>query len=356
MEYYIHWYVQTHTFTSFKMSKFNGLSRKFTLLSLPLFMVGWAFYVAGFISELNKHTTFIGASKTISILCPYYVILIGGPFIIKLELLHAVLPGVASSVCAAMLSMLSTAYFTSVGATSFTCTAIITKGTPDLDADDDNSRSDDKFGNIKLMLTGLLLQGFSWSLILAFSTLYNYEPDSSERIITDSSESQCTFTPRVAQNINLVCLILAGVGWCVLSVGLYHTSEWPDEDVKYLSNSSYTFQLHPLFVSITLILINLGTCLQLRSTKKSIMICISVLGLVYFFILGDKVNSVLMILHECSSYNYYCSHEYKNTVKLILSGGVICIFFWGCSSAVWPFHRRYLPSQNRAWWKRSRFL
>ena len=333
------------------MSKFNGLSRKLTLLSLPLFMVGWAFYVAGFISELNKHTTFIGASKTISILCPYYVILVGGPIVIKLGLLHAVLPGVASSVCAAILSMLSTAYFTSVGATTFTCTAIVTKGTPDVDVDDDNS--DGSLQNIKLMLTGLLLQGFSWSLILAFSTLYDYQADSSERTIINSSESQCTFTPKIAQNVNLVCLILAGVGWCVLSVGLYHTSEWPDED-KHLSSSSYTFQQHPLFVSITLILINLATSLQIGSTKKSIMICTSVLGLVYFFLLGDKVNCVLMILHECSSYSYYCSHEYKYALKLILSGGVASIFFWGCSSAVWPFHRRHLPSQNRAWWKRLR--
>ena len=47
------------------MSKFNSLTRKLTLLSLPLFMVGWAFYVAGFISELNTHTNFIGAIKTI---------------------------------------------------------------------------------------------------------------------------------------------------------------------------------------------------------------------------------------------------------------------------------------------------
>ena len=219
------------------MSKFNSLSRKLTLLTLPLFMVGWAFYVAGFISELNKHTTFIGASKAISILLPYYTILIGGPFVIKLTLLQAVMSGVSSAVCAAIVSMMSTIYFPSVGATTFTCTAIlmITKGTvnPDVDMnnmDDDNYHSDGEtnLGNIKLMLTGLLLQGLSWSLILAFSTLYNYETDSSERIVitsTSLSEPQCTFAPRVARNINLVCLILAGVGWSVLSVGLYHTSE-----------------------------------------------------------------------------------------------------------------------------------
>ena len=152
------------------MSKFNSLSRKLMLLTLPLFMVGWAFYVAGFISELNKHTTFIGASKTISILLPYYTILIGGPFVIKLTLLQAVMSGVSSAVCAAIVSMMSTIYFPSVGATTFTCTTIlmITKGTvnPDVDMnnmDDDNYHSDGEtnLGNIKLMLTGLLLQGLS---------------------------------------------------------------------------------------------------------------------------------------------------------------------------------------------------
>lgn len=192
------------------MSKFNSLSRKLTLLSLPLFMVGWAFYVAGFISELNTHTTFIGALKTISILFPYYVILIGGPFVIKLGLLHAVLPGVASSVCSAILSMLSTAYFTSVGATTITCTAIVTKGTLD-------DSPDSKFANIKLMLTGLLLQGLSWCLILALSTFYAYELDSNERTI-NPSESQCAFTPRIAQNVNIICLILAMVCWCMFSL------------------------------------------------------------------------------------------------------------------------------------------
>ena len=129
-------------------------------------MVGWAFYVAGFISELNKHTMFIGALKAISILLPYYTILIGGPFVIKLTLLQAVMSGVFSAVCAAIVSMMSTIYFTSVGATAFTCTAIlmITKGTvnPDVDMnnmDDDNYHSDGEtnLGNIKLMLTGPLL-------------------------------------------------------------------------------------------------------------------------------------------------------------------------------------------------------
>ena len=329
------------------MSKFNSLTRKLTLLSLPLFMVGWAFYVAGFISELNECTTFIGAAKTVSIVCPYYIILIGGPFIIKLGLLHAVLPGVASSVCSAILSMLSTAYFTSVGATTFTCTAIITKGTLD-------NSPDSKFANIKLMLTGLLLQGLSWCLILAFSTFYDYEVDRNERIISPS-ELQCSFTPRIAQNINIICLILAMMGWCVFSVGLYCASGWsPDPDEKF--PSFYTSQHHPFFTSITLILINLAALLKVGSTNKKITICISILNVTYFYLLGDKSSSGLMILHECSDYDYYCSPEYKYALMLTLSGGVISIFFWGCSSAVWPFYRRHLPRQNRAWWKRSGLL
>lgn len=342
----------------FKMSKFNGLSRKLTLLSLPLFMVGWAFYVAGFISERNKHTTFIGDSKTISILLPYYVILVGGPVVIKVGLLHAVLPGVASCVCAAILSMLSTVYFTSVGATTITCVAILTKGIPESDFYD--NLDDDKldFGNIKLILTGLLLQSLSWSLILAFTTLFSYEADNGDRALINSSESQCTIAPKIARNITLICLILTAVGWSVLSSGLYYISEWSHDDQYDLSNSSYTFQQQPLLVSILLILINLAAFLQLRSTTMSIMIGTSILRLVYFFLLGDKVNNVLMIFHECSISDYYCSNDYRYALKLILCGAVVSIFFWGCSSTVWPFHRKHLPNQNRlrVWWKRSRML
>lgn len=341
------------------MSKFNGLSRKLTLLSLPLFMVGWAFYVAGFISERNKRTTFIGESKTISILLPYYVIFVGGPVIIKVGLLHAVLSGVASCVCAAILSMLSTVYFTSVGATTFTCIAILTKGIPESDFDDNNPDEGTlDFGNIKLMLTGLLLQGLSWSLILAFTTLFSYEADNGDRALTNSSESQCTIAPKIAQNITLICLILTAAGWSVLSSGLYYISEWSRGNRYDLPNSSYTFQQQPLLVSILLILINLAAFLQLRRTTMSIMIGTSVLRLVYFFLLGDKVNSVLMIFHECSISDYYCSNDYQYALKLILYGGVASIFFWGCSSTVWPFHHKHLPNQNRSrvWWKRSRML
>ena len=141
----------------------------------------------------------------------------------------------------------------------------------------------------------------------------------------------------------------------MLSIGLYCISKWPHID-EYLFNSSYTFHQYPFFVSLTLILINLAAFVQIRSANKSILICISVLRLVYFSLLGDKVNNVFVVLHECSNHDYYCSPDYKHALKLILCGGVASIFFWGCSSAVWPFHRRHLPSQNRAWWKRSRML
>ena len=140
----------------------------------------------------------------------------------------------------------------------------------------------------------------------------------------------------------------------MLSVGLHHTSESDLPDFPFMV---YTFQQHPLFISTTLILINLMAFGQIRSTNKSVMIGISVLRLVYFFLLGDKVNSCLMMLHECSNHDYHCPDDYKYALKFIPCGGVVSIFFWGCSSAVLPFHHRHLPaSQNRAWWKRLRLL
>ena len=327
------------------MSKFNSLSRKLTLLLLPLFMVGWAFYVAGFVSELNAKTTFIGASQSISILCPYYIVLVGGPFIIKLGLLHAVMSDVASSVCGAILSMLSTAYFTSVGATMFTCTAIITKGIPKSDLDLDNPHYVN-LANIKLTLMGLLLQGFSWLVVLVLSTFYDYKLEQQRK----DSSSECTFTPKVAQNANIVCLVLTMVGWCVLCVGLYHTSNNWLHVVNAKYPSFYTSQWRPFFMSSTLILMNMAVLLQVGSTNTKVTICIAVLNLMYLYLLGDKVNSTLIKLHECNDSYYFCSQEYKYALRLVLGGGVVSIFFWGCSFALWPFYRTHLPS-NRVWWK-----
>ena len=85
-----------------------------SLLLLPLFLVGWGFYVVGLTSAPNTSLSFFS---------PHFVVLVSGPFIVKVGLFHAVLSGMVGSVSGAILAVLTTVHFSAVGAVTHTCMA-----------------------------------------------------------------------------------------------------------------------------------------------------------------------------------------------------------------------------------------
>ena len=289
----------------------NSLSRKLTLLLLPLFLVGWGFYVVGLLSELNmEHTHFAETSITLSLFSPHYILLVGGPFIVKVGLFHAVLTGVAGSVCSAVLAILTTVYFSAVGAVTYTCVVAIK-------VEDSKTTANT---SLKLMMLGLSVQGTAWTLVMVYASMYEYKlEDSSGQPVSHSKMSR--FRKR-ARCVSLISLLLSAMSWCVVCIGSYHTSTgW-----------------HNSATMLTSFLVIHVVALSHISTKhRLISLSYSMLNMVYLFIVGNTVYSTLLAGRECGEDDDLCTQQYVYASKLVLIGGASTLIFWGCSFALLPF-------------------
>ena len=311
----------------------DSLSRKLTLLTIPPFMVGWGFYVVGLVSELNvEDTRLTQTSKATPNFIPFYIALIGGPILIKIGLLHAALSGVVSAIFGAILSLLSTIYFSSVGAVTFTCVFSI------YEAKASQSLKNGNVANIELMLMGLILQGVSWCFMLILSSSYVYQPE--EERYDHSSTPSHPLTPKTARTFSTLFLLIATLSVCVFSSGLYHMSKLEQSNLNYFS----------FYTSIILLLIHLLALLNIGSTNRKISIATSVMTMVYLYILGDKVNLASIAKRECDQLIVFCSQRYIHAASHALGGGVVSLVFWGSSFALQPFYRKqHLTSRVKRW-------
>ena len=338
------------------MPLFSALPRKLALLPLSFFMVGWGVYVAGFIALLNSWTTEEGAlfqhmyqdyqlSKSDPILSPFYYTLVGGPFVALFGILHAALPGQASSIFGTLSAVLSVIHFASVGAATFICATIVYK-VSHIDAHQIHQT------NIAKMLVGMLSGGLCWCFVLILSTLYKYQPE--EQRNNHPRRAHCPFMPGIARLIAIPCLVLAVVGWCVFSAGLYKY-----DNAQY-DPYGYCYSCYPPFYTSTTFIITpllyLAALLHAGGDSNTMGIFTSVLGMVYLFFMGNSVNNAAIALHHCNndynSHNRYssCTTDHMITLGLILGGGLFNLFFWGCTIALWPFYRKHPPADSGGNW------
>ena len=334
------------------MAVLYGWQRKLAMLPLNLFVLGWVVYSIGFVwvlvqwSDEYSSKYAYGGSRHSPLLYPFFVILVGGPFVYLLGVAQAILPGIASSIVGIPTAFVSTIFLVSAGAIAYDGGAYINKIVTDHVSADTKK---------VLMFIGAMFVSICWCFVMMLSTSYKSKPkqrnhyelfDQTNR--SPSQKCRAPFTPGVARGLSIPFTILCGVGWCVYMVG---TDRWnsdhlliEDLDPPLLRLSMYgTMVVGPLLLLAALL--HAG-CSGGASTVMGVFT--SILSTVYVVLMG------FMVTHFGEAFYTICQvevdgHKLLNCSFLhssldinliyIFAGGVGSLFFWTFVLALWPFYR-----------------
>ena len=345
------------------MAFLYGWQRKLAVLPLSLFMLGWSVYSAGFIwklfkwdENLHNYNFTVVTSRYDPLVFPYYVALVGGPFVFLLSLLHTVLPGVASSIIGFLSAIVSNIFFVSNGWVIYYW-GLYLKSTVDVNLSVD--------AKAVLMFGGALFAALCWCFVMMLSVSYTYkrrpDPFSYNGLLNHNSDGpgqgssdrirNLPFTPGIARIFSLPFIILSAIGWCVFVAGV-------DKLPKLQSNGYPTSQsfFHLSFYGSMVVgpLLYLAALLHagcLRSASIVMGAFTSVLHTIYIVFMG-------YIVTEFGRYIYFSCQESTSVLPLncsllyssmdinviyVFSGGVGSLFFWTLVLALWPFYRRHVP-------------
>ena len=328
-------------------------SRLLTALPLSFFMVGWGLFVVGFgwllsssqdeIMPITYHFPYFHytvTSRTDPSLYPFYVTLVGGPFIALAGSLHALVTiPILSSILGFIAVALSVIYFVSAGTAAVLCSHNITSSVyPETEYDSGPA-------NVKvvLMLSGTLMQGVCWCIVMMLSVFYKYRMFDEGVVDSPSAHRRLwPFTPGLGRILCIPCVILSAIGWCIYTGGVYNSLPW---DMFYITP---TFIIPPL--AYLTALLHAG-CSGGASTVMGVFT--AVLNMLFLSFMGERLalNAINLHSEKCESYSIYYHMNKCYYDRLILAGGVLCLFFWGCVLALWPFYRNHpLPhtSSERA--------
>ena len=307
--------------------------RRLTLLPLFFFVVGWGLFVAGFcwslssLSVTDKYSyspTLIVISRADPSLYPFYMTLVGGPFIALAGSLHALMVRISilNSILGLIAVKLSVIYFVSAGTVAIICARNVyypEEGSP-------------ANAKVVLMLSGTLVQTVCWCIILILSVFYKYRPFSDTEGGSTCSGRHWPFTPGLGRILCIPCVILSAVGWCIYTGGMYNTNPW---DMFYVRPA---FIIPPL--AYLTALLHAG-CSGGASTVMGVFA--SILNMLFLSFMGSYLVSFAMYLYTITKEpdddpDFHNEHYYE---RMILAGGAIYLVFWGCILALWPFYHRY---------------
>ena len=305
------------------------LSKKLILLLLPLFLVGWGFYVVGLISAPNTSLSFFS---------PHFLVLVSGPFIVKVGLFHAVLSGTAGSVSGAILAVQTTVHFSAVGAVTHTCMAAAASAMSEEMSAAGQTTS-------KLMMLGVALQVLSWCQVMLCSSIHEHKFDESSGQAVGHSNKYCCHEKSV-KFVSLICLLLSAISWCVLCIGAtlttIETALDPDQQSSILI-------LFPFLLAHLLAMLHLTT-----KNNKLVTFSFSILNMAYLLFMGNTIYNTVLARRECRSDQIECTPQYMHASRVILIGGLSCLIFWGCSYALWPFIRKHRQPQCGQQWSKAK--
>jgi hypothetical protein len=355
------------------MALLDGWQRKLALLPLSLFLLGWLIYSSGFTWQLVKWVNETSLNSTLApivtsrhdpLVFPYYVVLVGGPFVFLLGLLHTVLPGVASSILGFISALVSNMFFVSVGWVIYYWGLYL------------KSSVDDNFSvDVKAILVfgGALLTGLSWCFVQMLSVSFNYQrrsdPFNYDTLINhdlcqDSDRKRnCPFTPGFGRIFSVPFVLLSAIGWCVFVDGIDKLpKQLLQSNTSYLDFSVYgSMVIGPLLFLATLL--HAGC---LRSASVVMGIFTSILHTVYAIFMGYIVTEFgRYIYFSCQEYQQLqttssesgsgfipaanCSPSHSSidiNVIYVFSGAAGSLFFWTVVLALWPFYRHHPSSSS----------
>ena len=355
------------------MALLDSWQRKLALLPLSLFLLGWLIYTAGFTwqlikwedeTALNSTLTPVVTSRHDLLVFPYYVILVGGPFVFLLALLHTILQGVASSILGFVSALLSNVFLVSVGWMIYYW-GLYLKSSVDNDISVDIKAV--------LMFGGALLTALSWCFILILSVSFTYQrrpdPFSYDTLLNhDLSQDlerkrNLPFTPGFGRIFSVPFEVLSAIGWCVFVAGFDKLpKQLLQSNAKYLDFSVYgSILIGPLLFLAGL----LHAGCSVRSASVVMGIFTSVLHTIYVIFMG-------YIVTEFGRYIYFSCQEHQQStaqdhefgsglpprvncslihssidinIIYVFSGAVGSLLFWSMVLALWPFYRHH-PSSS----------
>lgn len=346
-----------------------GWQRKLSLLSVSLFLMSWAVYSVGFcwrlarwrqdLNSTGSNVIIVSTAQSDPLNFPYFVVLVVGPFVFCLGLLHTVLPSIASSIVGLAAALVSTLFSVSNGWVVYSG-ALYLKLFSDSNVDIDLKDF--------LMFCGALAAAINWCVVTMFSISYDYSRrpntyglSNYNEIFSDTRERsqvrKIPFTPGLARIFSVPFIILSAVGWCVFVAGADKLPNLSLLNPAYpTSQSLFDLSFYGSMVVGPLLflaaLLHAG-CLRGASTVMGVFTAILQTVYVVFmgFITTELGRYVYFSCQKSPSLSLDCSLHRRNSPTLnvnviyTLAGGVGSLFFWSIVVALWPFFRKH-PSPS----------
>ena len=227
-------------------------------------------------------------SKTDPDLTPFYAVLVGGPFVLLLGLLHAAPPGLSSAIVGAISAFPSSIFVVCTSIVSADCVwhiALIRY----------NDRMDIPAPKLHptmiILLIGTLILGLSWLTVMLCSLFYNYQSEYWIQVPhQNATQSRSPFGPGKARGESVPAIIVSAICWLVIVVQLPVGKWFPFDGIILVG---------PL---LHLAMLLHAGCFGGASTVSGIFA--SVLSMMYMAFVGTALSTV----------DYACSvHLCRNT-------------------------------------------
>ena len=294
------------------------------MVALGFFLVGWIVYLIGSCWALATWTgrTANGRyiSKTDPDLTPFYAVLVGGPFVFLLGVLHAALPGLSSVLVGAISAFPSSTFVVCTSIVSADCVWHIAL-----------TRYDDRMDtpapklhpSTVVLLIGTLILGLGWLTVMICSLFYNYQSENWIQVPRQNvTQSRIPFAPGKARMESVSVLVASAICWLVVVIQLPVGKWFPFDGVILIG---------PL-LHIAMFL-HAG-CFGGASTVSGVFA--SVLSVMYMAFVGTALSTV----------DYACSVHSCRSVDNIKYPGIIGLILVACILFLWPLYLHYPSSAS----------
>lgn len=331
------------------MKVFHGFCRKFSVLAVLLFFVGWIVYLVGFLKRMIKPTALLPRWDNY----PSIIAAGVGPVFILTALLQSCLGGTASAFMGSLTAVASVIFLVSLGNSSITSAQTLYHF---------NSTAESTSTlYVSSTLVGSILCGLGITLLLSLWGFYKdtseeqhghiilHEDTDGEEMVSHHSspadmvcKTTCFFG--WARKVSVLCLLFSFLGWCVMVGGHYHRINSIPEESRY-SNDLLTMDLGQWGASVLTPLLLLFALLQACLSGFSS----SVVGVINSILNGIVLTSIgYYMVHDIGQWlKEECEHDCNYTLPqnaaalAEIVGSFMTCFFWSSVLGLWPFYRRY---------------
>lgn len=324
------------------MRLFYGTFRRLSTVPILLFLVGWCFYLVGFLKRMIKPTPLFPRWDNY----PSIIAAGVGPVFVLSALLQSCLGGTAGAAAGSVAAAASVVFLVSVGNSSLTAAQTLYQYNSSLNHTEEE---------LSLLYTSTTLVGSVFcclgvTFLLCLWGCYQ-DPPKEQVLYTatggynddDDGQSGSKWFPGWARKLAVPCITIAFIGWGVLVGGHYHRINSQPEEGRYVDDIlTFDFGQWGACVLVPLLLI-FGLMHAGTSSSASVAMGVvnTILSGVALVSLGyDMVHDVGgWLKRECETKcNYTLPRNAAALCELI--GSFLVCFFWGSTLAMWPFYRK----------------